>query len=140
MNYLVITICISWLLCLPLQAGDVRPNLSPSSTESDGSISSGAISRYLNISLHLPFVHYNVQSILSEPDLLTADLADFDILAFSETWLRPEVLTDSILLPSFFKPERKDRVTDQYDGVAIYVKDSIIYTRRHDLLSAYGLK
>ena len=42
-----------------------------------------------------------------------------------------------------FKPERKDRVTDPHGGVAIYVKESIIYTRRHDLelaLSAYGLK
>ena len=135
-NYLVITTCISWLLCLLLQAGDVHPNPGPSSTASDSSISSissESISSYLNIPHHLSFVHYNVQSILTKFDLLTADLADFDILAFSETWLRPEVLTDSILLPSFFKPERKDRVTDPHGGVAIYVKNSIIYTRRHDL-------
>ena len=114
-NYLLITICISWLLCLLVQAGNVHPNPGPSSTASDisiSSISSESISSYLNISHHLSFVHYNVQSILTKLDLLTADLADFDVLAFSETWLRPEVLTDSILLPSFFKPERKDRVTD----------------------------
>ena len=85
--------------------------------------------KLLKISHHLSFVHYNVQSILTKLDLLTADLADFDILAFSETWLRPEVLTDSKLLPSFFKPERKDPQGD----VTIYVKDNIIYTRRHDL-------
>ena len=127
---LVITTCISWLLCLLLQAGDVHPNPGPSSTASDSSISrisSESISSYLNISHHLSFVHYKVQSILTKLDLLTADLADFDILAFSE------VLTDSILLPSYFKPERKDHVTDPHGGVAIYVKDSIIYTRRHDL-------
>ena len=35
-NYLVITTCISWLLCLLLQAGDVHPNTGPSSTVSPG--------------------------------------------------------------------------------------------------------
>ena len=56
-----------------------------------------------------------------------------NILAFSETWLRPDILTDSILLPSFFKPKRKDRQTDPHGGVVIYVKDNIAYTRWHDL-------
>ena len=53
-NYLVITTCISWLLCLLLQAGDVHPNPGPSSTASDSSISSissESISSYLNITV-----------------------------------------------------------------------------------------
>ena len=97
------------------------------------SISAGSTSSYLNISHHLSFVHYNVQSILPKMDILTAELSDFDILAFSETWLRPEISTDSILIPSFFKPERKDRPTDAHGGVMIYVKDNITYTRRQDI-------
>ena len=114
------------------QAGDIHKNPGPSSTTSESSISSissGSASSYLNISRHLSFLHYNIQSILPKLNLITAELSDFDILAFSETWLQPDNLTDSILLPSFFKHERKDRQTDPHGGVALYVKDNIVYTR-----------
>ena len=36
---------------------------------------------------HLSFVHYNVQSIVSKLKILHAELIDFDLLAFTETWL-----------------------------------------------------
>ena len=84
-NYLIITTCISWLLCLLLQAGDVHPNPGPSSIASDSSISSissESISSYLNISHHLSFVHYNVQSILTKLDLLNCRSRRFRYFGF----------------------------------------------------------
>ena len=71
-------------------------------------------------------MHYNVQSFLPKIDLLPAELCDFDILAFSETWLNPSFLTADILIPSYREPVRKDRIGDNHGGVMIYVKNSII--------------
>ena len=79
------------------------------------------------------FVHYNVQSIFSKLDILHTELFDFDILAFTETWLTPAIETDDVLLRSYNAPERKDRVEDNHGGVMLYVKDGIHYKRRGDL-------
>ena len=81
----------------------------------------------------MSFVHYNVQSIFSKLDILHTELFDFDILAFTETWLTPAIDTDDVLLRSYNAPERKDRVEDNYGGVMLYVKDGIHYKRRRDL-------
>ena len=87
----------------------------------------------LNLSSHLSFVHYNVQSIVPKLDLLSSEIFDFDILSFSETWLNPSVSLNDLHIQSFNKPERKDRVGDSHGGVLVYVKDNIHYRRRHDL-------
>ena len=81
----------------------------------------------LNLSSHLSFVHYNVQSIVPKLDLLSTELFDFDILSFSETWLNPSVSLNVLHIQSFNKPERKDRVGDSHGGVLVYVKDNIHY-------------
>ena len=78
-------------------------------------------------------VHYNVQSIVNKIDILSAELREFDILAFSETWLNPSVKNDVLLIDSYREPERKHRQGDSHGGVMIYIKDSIHYKRRHDL-------
>ena len=44
-------------------------------------------------------------------DFLTEDLANFDILAFSETWLRPEVLTVYRCRPSLNHISHTSRVS-----------------------------
>ena len=80
----------------------------------------------------LKFSH-NVQSILNKLDVLQAELFEFDILAFSETWLSQSVTSDDLLLQSFNRPERKDRVWDSHGGVMIYVKEGLHYKRREDL-------
>ena len=87
----------------------------------------------LNLSHHLSFVHYNVQRISSKLDIIYSELLDFDILAFSETWLNPDIPTDDLLLDSFNKPERKDRQADSHGGVMVYVKEGLHYKRRQDL-------
>ena len=62
-----------------------------------------------------------------------AELSDFDILAFSETWLHAAIQTTDLLMPKFKPPERKDRTRNHRGGVIIYVKDPVHYTRRNDL-------
>ena len=115
---------------LLLQSGDIQPNPGPSSVASDISGSSASsILNSINLSRHLSFVHYNIQSIFPKLDILTAELSDFDILAFSETWLNP-IVTRKELTP---RPERNDRIGDSHGGVILYVKDTLHFTRRHDL-------
>ena len=62
-----------------------------------------------------------------------AELSEFDILSFSETWLNPVVTNDNISLLSYHLPMRKDHVADSHGGVIINMKDHILYVRRHDL-------
>ena len=75
----------------------------------------------------MSFVHYNVQSVLPKLDILHAELLEFDILAFTETWLSPTDNTDDLLLQSYNRPERKDRVDDSHGGVILYIKEGIHY-------------
>ena len=97
---------------LLLQSGNVHPHPGPSSASSDtaniSTLSSTLSSLHsLGLSRHLSFVHYNVQSIVPKLDTIMAELSDFDILAFSETWLNPSVTKDDISLLSYHPPERK---------------------------------
>ena len=55
----------------------------------------------LDLAHNLSFVHYNVQSILSKLEIFKAELFEFDILAFTETWLSPSTDTSELLLHSF---------------------------------------
>ena len=65
---------------------------------------------------NLYIVHYNVQSIFSKLEILHAKLFEFDILAFTETWLGLTIDTDGLILQSYYKPERKDRDSDTHVG------------------------
>ena len=74
-----------------------------------------------------------VWSLVPKLDLLTTELSEFDILAFTETWLNPSVPTNDLTIDSYRIPERKDRQGDSHGGVILYVKNNIHYTRRQDL-------
>ena len=117
------TVVATWLAVLLLCSGDVHPNPGPLSTSSASSISSSSSSLSntlldaLKLNHHLSFVHYNVQSIASKLDILQTELFDFDVLAFTETWLHPGITTDDLLIESFNNPKRKDRVDDRHGGV-----------------------
>ena len=87
----------------------------------------------MNFCKHLYFIHYNVQSTANKIDILSAELTDFDILVFSETWLHPDIHSNDLLIPEFMPPERKDRLGDRHGGVMIYVKDTLFYKRIFDL-------
>ena len=133
-----VTTFLTWLGILLLMSGDVHPNPGQNSTSSHSSSSSTSNDSFsfintLNLSKHLSFVQYNVQSIVNKLDVLSTELSDFDILAFSETWLHTNIQTANLLIPDFQPPERKDRTADRHGGVMIYVKDTLFYKRRHDL-------
>ena len=123
-----------WNVCctLLLQSGDIHPNPGPD-ISNDSSISSAFSSRSFDLSKYFSFVHYNVQSVYPKLELLSTELTDFDILAFSETWLGPNILNEKLNIPLFSLPERKDRSDDNHGGVIIYVKNHICYKRRLDL-------
>ena len=93
----------------------------------------------LNLSSHLLFVHYNVQSTVPKHDVLSTKLFDFDIFSFSKTWLNPSLRSNDLHIQSFNKPERKDRMGDSHRDVLIYVKENIHYYLRHDL-DIWGLE
>ena len=80
----------------------------------------------MNFCKHLSFIDYNVQSIAIKIDILSTELTDFDILAFSETWLHPDIHTNDLLIPEFMPPERKDRLRDRHGGVMIYVRQLVL--------------
>ncbi|MEW8546337.1 MAG: endonuclease/exonuclease/phosphatase family protein [Candidatus Thiodiazotropha sp.] len=140
---LILSVLITWLSIVLAKAGDVHPNPGPLSSSSSLSLSSssssisnsvaGSISSTLNQFHHLSFIHYNVQSIINKLDLLSVELSEFDILAFSETWLHRGISTNDLHIPLYNYPERKDRDRDPHGGVVIYVKESLNYKRRHDL-------
>ena len=130
-----ITIFITWLGILLLISGDVHPNPGQVALSSSSSTSNESFSflNTLNLSKHLSFVQYNVQSIIHKLDILSTELSEFDILAFSETWLHSGIQTTDLFIPDFKPRERKDRTGDPLGGVMIYVKDSLFYKRRYDL-------
>ena len=72
-------------------------------------------------------------------EILQAELIEFDILAFSETWLNHSIDTEDSTPQSYQCPEQKDRVGDSHGGVIIYVKEGIYYNRTNDL-EIQGLK
>ncbi len=141
------TLTLLWIIwILTFLSGDVHPNPGPidSNNSLDYSFSSNSssissqelvpdITTSLDISHHLSFVHYNVQSLYPKLDILRTELRDFDILAFSETWLGNEYKTDDLLFHNFKSPERKDRSGDRHGGVILYVRDTLFHKRRPDL-------
>ena len=134
---LITAISGTWTYSLLLCRCVIHPHPPVSSTstlsiDSSMSNSSCSMTDNLNRSHHLSFVHYNVQSISSKLNIIYSELLDFDILAFSETWLSPDIPTHDLLLDSFNKPERKDRPADSHGGVMDYVKEGLHYKRRQD--------
>ena len=135
---MLITVFTLWLTILLICSGGIHPNPGPSSIPSSLNSStshnhSNNSLRSLNLSHNLSFVHYNVQSILNKLDILEAELFELDILAFTETWLNPTVQSDDLVFQTFHKPERKDRRSDHFGGLLLYVKSGIFYKRRSDL-------
>jgi len=124
-----------WLACILLQSGDIHPNPGPLFSESSIHTNTETSSPTCNLSAtnHLSFVHYNVQSLVHKLDILNTGLHEFDIIAFSETWLNDSVLSSDIMFNGFHLPIRKDRPLDSHGGVLIYVNENIAFKRRSDL-------
>ena len=91
---------------LLISCGDIYPNPSPSSSNPSISLNnslsrsskSSSLTEILTFDHHLSFIHYNIQSISSKLDILHSEILDFDILAFTETWLSPATPTDCLFV------------------------------------------
>ena len=103
--YSSVSIFATWLLILFFISGDVHPHPGPLSTTSSNSISSYSSSLSSTVFNSINLSHH---------------------LSFVHC-------TNDLVLDSYSKPERKDRVGDAHGGVMIYVKEYIHYRRRRDL-------
>ena len=62
-------------------------------------------------------------------------MQSYDILVFTETWLKPDTCDDDLLISNFDIPYRNDRTDRPGGGVAIDVKTGLNCVRRPDLIS-----
>ena len=76
----------------------------------------------------LSIIHINARSLRRKLDLLDSEVTDHDVITMSETWFR-----QILKIMKFHPPVRKDRSDDPHGGVAIYVKNNLIFKERHDL-------
>ena len=68
------------------------------------------------VSNSVSFLHLTVQSIIPKLDLIDAEYTDFDILSFTESWLKDTNTADSIELLNYQIPFRNDRGGDKKGG------------------------
>ena len=130
----IFTAVTGWLYFLILLAGDIELNPGPYSP--DISLSSDSSGSPMDVSVfesNFSVVHYNVQSLLNKIDLLQVELSHFDVIALSETWLSLSIDDTDLKLLNYQSPFRKDRQTNNYGGVIVYVRDNIPCKRRPDL-------
>ena len=55
------------------------------------------------------FVHLNIQSIVPKFDFIVVEYSCQNILSFTESWLKPDISTDSLKLPGCKPPYRINR-------------------------------
>ena len=54
-------------------------------------------------------MHLKIQSIVPRLDLIQIESLAYDIIIYSESWLKPAVSCDSLMIANFQKPNRCDR-------------------------------
>jgi hypothetical protein len=97
--------------------------------------SSEMSSIYETFSTSVSFIYLNIQSLVPKLDLIYAEYDHFDIMSFTETWLKGDNSDDSIELLNFQKPFRRDRGPEKNGGgVEVYIKENIYAYRRPDLM------
>jgi exonuclease III len=80
----------------------------------------------------MAMLHINAQSLRNKVDELELESEGFDIVAITETWLKPEITPDDVKLPGY-NMIRRDRIGDAHGGVALYTRENIIVKERADL-------
>ncbi|MCG7864732.1 MAG: endonuclease/exonuclease/phosphatase family protein [Candidatus Thiodiazotropha taylori] len=117
-----------------MQSGDIEVNPGPGSVDGSADSSSNiSLNSVEMLSNHLSILHLNIQSIVPKMDLIKCEADAYDVLVFSESWLKPEVRDGSIIIDNFLPPFRADRCDRPGGGVIIYVRDSFMCKRRSDL-------
>ncbi|MCG8092513.1 MAG: hypothetical protein JAZ17_02615 [Candidatus Thiodiazotropha endolucinida] len=85
------------------------------------------------LSNHLSILHINIQSLYPKLDQVKCEAQSYDIIVFTESWLKPDIKDENITIENFMPPQRADRVDRPGGGVVIYAKDSLFLKRRKDL-------
>ena len=98
--------------------GSEAPSLDPNQTPLDASIK---------------MLHLNAQSIRHKIPEVEFELQTVDIACISETWLDDSISDSDLSIQHFHPIERRDRPHSAHGGVAIYIRDSLAFTRRDDL-------
>ena len=79
---------------------------------------------------HLSILHLNVHSLLPKTDLIRAESVTYDIVVFTESWLKPNITDDLISLQNFLPPFRTVRNDRPGGGVVINARDTLSCKRR----------
>ena len=98
------------VLCILLIISGVKQNPGPSLSESSRSFSSVSdlssdCSFFKN---NVSFLHLNVQSIVPQLDIITAEYSSYDILSFTESWLKQNINDETLKLPGYKFPPISD--------------------------------
>ncbi len=85
----------------------------------------------------LKVCHLNVRSLLPKIDKLRLFISKnpFDVIAVSETWLKPSTPNDEIDIPNY-SIYRNDRTDKTGGGMAFYVRNGLPFRLRGDLQSS----
>lgn len=126
-------ICITWCIAAHiLLSNDVHPNPGPESESF--SITSDAHNTSL-FTQNLSIIQLNIQSLVPKLGILETEMQSYDVLVFTETWLKPDISDDDLHISNFDIPYRNDRTDRPGGGVAIYVKTGLNCVCRSDLIS-----
>ena len=131
---ILFTVCfLAWLIRLLLLSGDIQPNPSPTSASSTNDTSFSSSDSQEILANHLSILQLSVQSLLPKIDLIKAESVTYDIVVFTESWLKPNITEDLISLQNFLPPFRTDRNDRPGGGVVIYARDTLSRKRHKDI-------
>ena len=123
----VVGIVVTWIFVFILLSGDIHENPGAdcvSSLADEHSDTSSCSTESLDHLLST--MHLNMQSIVLKLDLIQTESLAYDIMIYSESWLKLAVSSDSLMIANFHKPICYYRKDKPGGGVIIYVRDSFL--------------
>ena len=124
---------IHLLLCI-LLAGDVATNPGPFTAPPRTTDSSPGPDDITNIH-YMRCLYFNARSLTNKTSELQTLVTDVDLLAVTETWLKPEIANCELLPGNDFTIHRCDRTERIGGGTWLAVRNTILSVRRKDLES-----
>ena len=114
---------------------DINPGPSVASESSSSFSSAESLSSNMRnlMTNSVSCLHLNIKSIVPKLDFIVAEYSFHDILSFTESWLKPDISTDSLKLPGYKPPFRISRVDRLGGSVVVFVKDEINCATRLEL-------